>query len=109
MKSYALIGFVVGLVIVAILVYKAGTVYTRGVKDAQHATAPLERARILQCQTQVKKIENAIRLYYTENGKYPERLDELNDISLQEKYCPVTGQAYIYSPEDGTVICPQHR
>lgn len=109
MKSYGLIGLAVGLVIVGILVYKAGTIYTRGTRETQHAVAPLERAHILQCQTQIKKIEDAIQLYYTENGRYPQGLNELNDISLQETYCPVTGQAYLYNPENGTVVCPQHR
>mgnify|MGYP001052233722 CR=1 FL=1 len=109
MKSYGLIGLVIGLVIVGILVYKAGNIYTRGTKETQHAIAPPERAHILQCQTQIKKIENAIQLYYVENGRYPQSLNELNDIPSQETYCPVTGQAYLYNPENGTVICPQHR
>uniref|UniRef100_A0A7C6AFD8 Type II secretion system protein GspG C-terminal domain-containing protein n=1 Tax=candidate division WOR-3 bacterium TaxID=2052148 RepID=A0A7C6AFD8_UNCW3 len=108
MKSYGLIGLVIGLVIVGILVYRAGNIYTRGTTETQHAIAPPERAHILQCQTQIKKIENAIQLYYAENGRYPQSLDEL-DIPLQETYCPVTGQAYLYNPENGAVICPQHR
>ncbi|MEO0128927.1 MAG: type II secretion system protein GspG [candidate division WOR-3 bacterium] len=109
MKQYTLIGLVIGLFIVGILVYKAGIVYTRGTKETQHAVSPPERAHILQCQTQIKKIENAIQLYYAENGKYPQSLDELQDISLQETYCPVTGQRYLYNAENGTIICPQHR
>ncbi len=109
MKSYALIGLVIALVIVGILVYKAGTVYTRGTKETRHAVSPPEQAHILQCRTQIKKIGNAIQLYYVENGKYPQSLDELQVVSLPETYCPVTGQTYIYNSENGTVICPQHR
>ncbi len=109
MKSYGVIGLFIGLVIVGILVYKAGVLYTRGTKESQHAVAPLERANILKCETQIRKIGNSIHLYYTENGRYPESLDELNDISSSEKYCPISGQVYIYSAEKGTVICPVHR
>ncbi|MGQ9464706.1 MAG: hypothetical protein ACUVQ3_01760 [bacterium] len=109
MRIYAFLAVViVALVIVAVLVYKAGTTYTRGRKENQTAVSPLERANILQCRAQIQKIEMAIQVYYSENNKYPERIDDLVSISPQETYCPVTGQAYIYNPENGTVICPQH-
>ncbi len=108
-RTYAFLVLIIALVIVAVLVYKAGIIYTRGSRENQTAVAPLERANILQCQTQIRKIEMAIQIYYTENGKYPEKLEDLNDISAQETFCPVTGQAYIYNSENGSVICPQHR
>lgn len=108
-RTYAFLVLIIALVIVAVLVYKAGIIYTRGSRENQTAVAPPERANILQCQTQIRKIEMAIQIYYTENGKYPEKLEDLNDISAQETFCPVTGQAYIYNYENGSVICPQHR
>lgn len=98
----------IAIVIVALLVYKAGVVYTRGQKENQAALSPLERTNILQCHAQIQKIEMAIQNYYSENNKYPERMDDLVDISPQETYCPITGQSYIYNPENGSVICPQH-
>lgn len=109
MRTYALLVLFVALVIVVILVYKAGVVYTRGTKETRTVIPPPERANILRCQTQIRKIEGAIQLYYAENSKYPESLDDLTDIQSQETYCPVTGQAYLYNPENGTVICPCHR
>ncbi len=109
MKLYPLIGLVIALVIVGILVYKAGTVYTRGTGESMHAVSSPKSAEILQCQAQIKKIANAIQLFYSEHGRYPKNLDELEDISLQETYCPLTGQAYVYNEENGTVICPQYR
>lgn len=100
---------VIALIIVALLVYKAGTAYTRGQKENQSAVSPLERANILQCRARLRKIETALQTFYMENGKYPEKLEDLTDISVQEAFCPVTGQAYICNPENGLVICPQHQ
>jgi|UniRef100_A0A7V3VV34 hypothetical protein len=108
MRAYALIGLIIGLVIVGILVYRAGVTYTHGTRDGQSAVAPPERANILRCQAQIKRIEDAIRLYYIENGRYPERLEELRDILPQETYCPITGRPYLYEPTSGIVICPDH-
>ncbi|MGB9719987.1 MAG: hypothetical protein ACPL28_00700 [bacterium] len=109
LRTYALIGLLLGLVIVGILIYKAGTIYTRGTRESQSAVAPPERANILRCQTQIRKIEGAIQLYYVENSKYPERLEDLSDIQFQETFCPVTGAPYIYNSENGTVMCSEHR
>lgn len=108
-RTYAFLVLIIALVIVAVLFYKAGIIYTRGSRENQTALSPPERANILQCQAQLRKIEMAIQIYYTENGKYPEKLEDLNNISAQEIFCPVTGQAYIYNSENGLVICPEHR
>ncbi|MCX7995861.1 MAG: hypothetical protein N3A65_08870 [candidate division WOR-3 bacterium] len=105
MKTYGLIGLILGLVIVGILVYRAGKLYTRGSEESRYAVAPPERANILSCQMRIKKIEDAIQIYYAESGKYPESLDDLRDIPSTEKYCPITGQVYYYSPLTGRVAC----
>lgn len=109
MRIYALLGFLIGLVVVSILIYKAGTVYTRGTKESQSVVAPTARANILRCQTQIKKIEGVIQLFYVENSKYPERLEDLPGIQIQETFCPITGNPYIYNSETGTVMCSEHR
>ncbi|MEO0184218.1 MAG: hypothetical protein ABIL20_00240 [candidate division WOR-3 bacterium] len=109
MRTYALLGFLIGLIIVGILIYKAGTVYTRGTKESQTVAAPTVRANVLRCQTQIRKIEGAIQLYYVENSKYPERLEDLPGVQIQETFCPMTGNPYIYNPENGTVVCSEHR
>ncbi len=109
MRTYALIGFLVALVIVAILVYKAGILYTRGSEGSQVVTSPIERANRTQCTAQIRKLQMAIQHYFSENGRYPANLVDLGDISSAELNCPVTGDAYIYDPERGMVMCPQHK
>ncbi len=109
MRTYALLGSLIGLIIAGLLIYRAGTVYTRGSKESKTAVAPPERANILRCKTQIKKIETAIQIYYAENSKYPDKLEDLDDIQAYETSCPITGQVYIYNPENGNVICPEHK
>ncbi|MEO0162007.1 MAG: hypothetical protein ABIL39_08825 [candidate division WOR-3 bacterium] len=109
MRTYALFGLTIGLVVVGIIVYRAGVIYTRGTREAQHAVAPPEKARNLDCQLRIKKIQDAIQLYFIENGKYPEQLSDLNDIPGSETFCPITGQPYQYDYRTGNVFCPQHR
>ncbi len=109
MRTYVLIGFFVALVIVAILIYRAGILYTRGSRGKEVVTTPVERASALQCSAQIKKLRMSIQYYYAENGKYPVELTDLKDISSSELSCPVTNDVYIYDPERGTVSCPQHR
>ncbi|UCG93219.1 MAG: type II secretion system protein GspG [candidate division WOR-3 bacterium] len=108
-RGMALISIIIALLIAAILAFFAVTYYTgRGQEEAGPVTAPIDRAKVLQCQSQVRKIETAVQMYYAENVTYPTGLRELEGLSETDLYCPVTNSPYDYNPSTGRVTCPGH-
>lgn len=108
-KGMALISVIISLLIAAILAFFMITYYTgkRG-EEAGPVTAPIDRAKIIQCQSQIRRIETAVQMYYAEHVKYPSDLNEFEGFSEADFYCPVTNNPYEYNPNTGRAICPGH-
>ncbi|MEO0106811.1 MAG: hypothetical protein ABIL70_00470 [candidate division WOR-3 bacterium] len=109
LRTYGIVALLISVAIVGVLVYRSGNVYTKKDRMISTPVSTLERTYALDCQMRIRKIEDAIQMYYAEYGKYPDMLSDLTAIKIDETYCPVSGEAYIYDPNRGTVICPKHR
>ena len=96
------------LLIAAIIVYVAITLYTGGKDQDEVIKSPLERGKGVQCLAQIRRIETALQMYRAEHAQYPSDLSELDDLSDDEFFCPVTGSRYDYNPTTGKVTCPDH-
>lgn len=90
------------LVIVVLSLYKGG----QGVSEDTLET-PIERAKALQCLTQVRSLETEITLFRSENGVFPGNLHAVTS-SVSQRQCPVTKNAYLYNAKTGQVNCPDH-
>lgn len=109
LNGMALISLIIALLLAAILAFFAITYYTGKKGEAEApVSAPVERAKSIQCQSQIRKIETAIQMYYGENLRYPSTLRELEDLSEEDFYCPVMNNPYDYNPRTGKVTCPYH-
>jgi len=105
-----IISIIISLLVGAILIIVAITIYTGGKTGKDSAvTSPIERAKNIECIAQIKKIETSIQTYLAENARYPERLEDLKDLSIQNIYCPVTNRPYYYDSNVGKVSCPGHQ
>jgi hypothetical protein len=105
----AFISLIFALLIAALLAFFAITYYTGRKSEAEApVSTPVERARDIQCQSQIRKIETALQIYYGENLRYPQHLRELQDLSEADFYCPITHNPYGYDPHTGKVTCPDH-
>lgn len=108
-KIIGLISIIISLLVGAILLVTSINIYTGGRNQgAESVTAPIERAKSVECLSQIRKIEMAIQIYYVENTRYPERLEGITDLSNQDLYCPLTQKPYNYEPTTGRVRCPDH-
>jgi len=108
-KGMVLITLVFSLLIAAILAFFIITYYTgRKGEEAGPVTAPIDRAKIIQCQSQIRRIETTVQMYYAENVQYPSSLRELEGLSEADFYCPVTNNPYEYNSITGRVTCSGH-
>lgn len=108
-RGMALISIIISLLIMALLVYVALTLYSGGKDNATETiTAPIERSRAVQCFAQIRKVETAIKMYLAEHGRYPSSLNEIEDLTKEDFYCPVTNNPYNYNPGTGKITCPDH-
>jgi len=107
-KVIGLISILISLVVVIILIMTAINIYAGGKTVTKTVTSPIEKTKNVQCLSQIRRIENAIQIYYVENGKYPERLEDLLDLSPQDHYCPITERLYNYDAAAGRVTCLGH-
>lgn len=66
-QAFTLIELMVVLVILAILASVASAYYF----------GQADKAKVITTKTQIKELENAVRFYYLDYGKYPNSLEEL--------------------------------
>ena len=105
-QGMAVITLLISLVIAAIIVYVAITLYTG--RTDQTIKTPIERGKGVQCLSQVRRIETSLQIYRIDRGQYPSSLNDLEDLSEDEFFCPVTGSPYQYNSVTGQVTCPDH-
>jgi hypothetical protein len=77
-------------------------------EPAPQLYVPIERANNVKCVVQLNKINATIQMYGAENGKYPDRLQDLTDLSPSDLNCPVSNRVYKYDPATGRATCPGH-
>lgn len=105
----AFITIILSLLIVAIIILTALMLYRGGTThETGPVTRPIEKGKAVQCLAQVRRVEMAIKTYQAVTGNYPSTLDELETLSPEDFYCPVTNNPYEYNPRTGTVTCPDH-
>ncbi len=102
-----IVSLVISLLVVSILVITAMNRYT-GTRSETVVKQPVVRAQTINCLSKIRKVESAIQVYFIENGKYPEHLSDLTELSSDDLYCPLTGRAFSYSSITGKVFCPDH-
>jgi hypothetical protein len=108
-RSLGILPVVGSLVVVALLIVVALQIYGGGKHgDGQTVTEPIERAAIIQCKTQIRNLATMIGMYSAENGRYPAGLRDLENVTDEMLYCPVTRRPYSYDPTSGKVWCPDH-
>jgi competence protein ComGC len=108
-RGFGMIAVVFSLLIVAATVFIAFSLYTgQGKLGEEDIRIPVERARSVECEAQIRKVKIQVDLYQFDNGRYPERLSVLDDLTVTDLCCPVTGSPYDYDAGSGTVSCPDH-
>jgi prepilin-type N-terminal cleavage/methylation domain-containing protein len=65
-----------------------------------------QKGQSTECMNNLSQIRQALQLYTVDNDRYPSSLEELNLANMVR--CPISGQAYQYDPNTGTVRCPTH-
>ena len=105
----AVITLVISMVLAAILVIIALSLFTRSTPTGEGGvTAPIERGKSVQCLAQRRRVETFLQMYRAEHGSFPGSLDDLADLSDEEFLCPVTGSSYSYQRVTGKLTCPDH-
>jgi len=69
--------------------------------------AALERARSVECMTNLSQIRQAISLHAMGETQPPPSLEDLR-LPPQTTRCPVSGEPYLYDHFTGRVSCPTH-
>ncbi len=105
----AVIALVVSMIMVALLVVVALSIFTRRTSAGEDpVTGPIEKGKAVQCLAQRRRMETSLQQYQVEHGTFPTTLDALGGFSREEFQCPVTGIPYVYDPGIGKLICPDH-
>ncbi len=102
------LSILISLAIAAILIIVVITVLIGGRNDEVGVSKPIERAKNVQCLSNIHAIEIAIKMHQAENGQYPASLNDLKNPGSVSFICPVNSAAYIYESRTGTVRCPDH-
>ena len=93
------------ILITAILVFLLTKTLLVGTKDTPPPGAAIDRAKAIQCLSNLKSVRGKVELHYLENNRYPYSLSELEGVTSK---CPVTDQNYSYENTTGKVKCPAH-
>ena len=107
--GFGIIGLFFSLLIVAVMVIIAISLYTRqGRVGQEDLDTPIQRARSVECEAQLRRVKMKVDLYRLDNDRYPESLEVLEDMPTTDLRCPVTGSPYEYDAVRGMVSCPDH-
>jgi hypothetical protein len=106
----SVISIAISLLVAAIVIYLAISLLTGGGTGTHEETItkPIERGKAVQCLAQRRRVETALQMHQALHGAFPSRLEDLDDLSSDEFYCPVTGSPYNYNARTGKVTCPDH-
>ena len=108
-RGFAVISLVLALVVIALIVVVAVAYLGRQESAGPgEVSAPIARAKGVDCLAQIKKVELQVHLYYVEKSQYPEDLSGLEGVSDSDLQCPVTNSIYLYDPSTGRISCPDH-
>jgi hypothetical protein len=108
-RGMAVITLVISMVIAALLVVVALSIFTRRTSAGEDSvTGPIEKGRSIQCLAQRRGVETSLQLYRAEHGNYPAYLDDLTDLTGREFRCPATDTPYVYDQGAGKLVCPDH-
>ena len=99
--TYVYFGASLAAIILFLVYFKPTVLHHLG--NSRIETADIEAPMNLAHKTQLKKIKNALEIYYMENGKYPDRIEELISARLLQKddLYYRKGVSYQYEMKDG--------
>ncbi len=97
--------FVVLLISAILIVIAVKTLFVRYPENPTNITAPIDRAKKIECVNNLRNIRMKINLYYSENSRYPNSLNELSNVA---PFCPVSNKNYQYDNTNGQITCPDH-
>jgi len=99
--TYVYFGASLAAIILFLVYFKPTVLHHLG--NSRIERADIEAPMNLVHKTQLKKIKNALEIYYMENGKYPDRIEELISARLLQKddLYYRKGVSYQYEMKDG--------
>jgi hypothetical protein len=99
--TYVYFGASLAAIILLLVYFKPTVLHHLG--NSRIERADIEAPMNLAHKTQLKKIKNALEIYYMENGKYPDRIEELISARLLQKddLYYRKGVSYQYEMKDG--------
>jgi hypothetical protein len=99
--TYVYFGASLAAIILFLVYFKPTVLHHLG--NSRIERADIEAPMNLAHKTQLKKIKNALEIYYMENGKYPDRIEELISARLLQKddLYYRKGVSYQYEMKDG--------
>ena len=99
--TYVYFGASLAAIILFLVYFKPTVLHHLG--NSRIERADIEAPMNLAHKTQLKKIKNALEIYYMENGKYPNRIEELISARLLQKddLYYRKGVSYQYEMKDG--------
>lgn len=111
-RSVRALGLIEVLVVVIILLVLAAILLPRYIgsrpMEGKAIKAPVTAAKDTVCRANLTTVRQSIAAYQTgdPDGKYPARLSELRELTLEFSKCPVGGESYLYDSQTGQVRCP---
>lgn len=107
--GFGIVGLVLSLLVVTAMVMIAISLYTgQGRAGSEDLDTPVQRARSIECEAQLRKVKIQVDLYRFDNDRFPEGLDAIEGLSTTDLRCPVTGSPYEYDTGSGLISCPDH-
>jgi hypothetical protein len=108
--GFGVIVLILSLLTIAVVVFVAISLYTgRGSVGSESIGTPIDRAKSIECEAQIRKVKMQLQIYRFENDKYPARLNLVEGLSNPDLQCPVTGSSFEYDAASGRVSCPDHK
>lgn len=97
------IAFVVVLISAILVVIVLKTMIAD--KNQPTPTAPIQRAKAIECLNNLRNARGAVSIYYGEKNEWPSRLADVDGVVAS---CPVAGKPYVYDNTTGRISCPAH-
>jgi hypothetical protein len=96
------------LVIVIIGLIVGGYYGLSGGGDGEEKSIPaqsIDRAKMVECANNLNQLRQLIQIHTmeSEDGSYPKEFDPGAQGGIG--HCPVSGRAYVYAPQTGTIKC----
>lgn len=109
-RGFVLVEILIVVAIIALIIVgyyglsgrgEEGAANSAGVERPSTPKQAIDRAKLVECASNLRNLRAEIEMFNAEHGRYPEKFNPSGSVGT----CPVSGKPYVYEPQTGRIYC----